>query len=301
MSGEIDYMTIQAAIEEFLIDQQIRGNSPKTLTYYRRCLNMFVNFAGSDALISVIVLPLCKQYYLHLAQKSLTSTTVQTYIRALRAFLTWCWREGYLPENIPDKFRLPKAQRKTIDVLTDGEIQRLFACFDLRTLIGARNYCICALMLDSGLRLNEVVTLESGGIHIAEGYIIVNGKGNKQRVVPLGLHSKRALIRYTARIPPHCDKTPLFVKDTLIPLEQSTIKQLFRKLKTRANIPRLRPHLLRHSFATRYLENGGDIYSLQQILGHTSLEMVKRYVHMIPAKTVICFPQFSPLDCLLKK
>jgi site-specific recombinase XerD len=167
-------------------------------------------------------------------------------------------------------------------------------------MTGARNYAICALMIDSGLRLNEVVTLESDNVHIAEGYCIVNGKGNKQRIVPLGLQSKRALIRYTGRMP-QCSMKTLFVqKDTLIPLKQSTVKQLFRKLKTRANIPRLRPHLLRHSFATRYLGNGGDIYSLQQILGHTSLEMVKRYVHLIPSKLVVCHSQFSPLDILIK-
>jgi len=205
-----------------------------------------------------------------------------------------------MSENIPARFKLPKAQRKMIDVLTDDEIRRLFACFNLRTMTGARNYAMCALMLDSGLRLNEVVTLEVGAVHVAEGYAIVNGKGNKQRMVPLGLQSKRALIRYMGRVPSGEQKTPLFVKDTLIPLQQSTIKDLFRKLKTRAGIPRLRPHLLRHSFATRYLENGGDIYSLQQILGHTSLEMVKKYVHMIPSKTIICHAQFSPLDNLIK-
>jgi site-specific recombinase XerD len=135
---------------------------------------------------------------------------------------------------------------------------------------------------------------------VAEGYAIVDGKGNKQRIVPLGLQSKRALIRYMGRVPPKFDQTHLFVKDTLLPLQQSTVRQLFRKLKVRANIPRLRPHLLRHSFATRYLEHGGDVYSLQQILGHTSLEMVKRYVHLLPSKTVGGFPQFSPLDNLAK-
>jgi len=206
-----------------------------------------------------------------------------------------------MDQHIPARFKLPKAQRKTIDVLTDDEIRRLFSCFDLRTMTGARNYAMCALMLDSGLRLNEVVTLPIGGVHVSEGYAIVDGKGNKQRLVPLGLQSKRALIRYMGRVPVCSVEAPLFVKDTLIPLQQSTIKQLFRKLKVRAGIPRLRPHLLRHSFATRYLEHGGDIYSLQQILGHTSLEMVKRYVHMIPSKTVISFPRFSPLDNLAKK
>jgi len=258
-----------------------------------------MRFAG-DVAMEEISLALCKRYYIHLAEKGNSSITTQTYIRSLRAFLSWGYSEGYIAENIPARFKLPKAQRKTIDVLTDEEVGRLFACFDLRTMTGARNYAICALMLDSGLRLNEVVTLSIGAVHVLEGYAIINGKGNKQRLVPLGLNSKRALARYVGRVPQGEQKTPFFLKDNLTPLRQSTVKQFFRKLKTRAGIPRLRPHLLRHSFATRYLDNGGDIYSLQQILGHTSLEMVKRYVHLIPSKTVVCFPQFSPLDNLMK-
>jgi len=115
------------------------------------------------------------------------------------------------------------------------------------------------------------------------------------------LNSKRALLRYCSIVPATNIETPLFVKDTLIPINQSTVKQLFRRLKVQADISRLHPHLLRHSFATRYLENGGDIYSLQLILGHTSLEMVKKYVHLIPSKTVVNFAFLSPLDNALKK
>ena len=293
-------MTLKLAMEEFLIDQQVRGNTSRTLVYYRQSLGRFQAFVGPVALVE-ITLPLCKRYYIHLTERGIASTTAQTYIRALRAFLAWCFNEGYLTEDITQRFKLPKAQRKTIDVLTDEELRRLFTCFDLRTMTGARNYAICALMIDSGLRLNEVVSLEAGAVHVAEGYAIVNGKGNKQRMVPLGLQSKRALFRYMGRVPPLGPKTGLFVKDEQIPIKQSTVEQLFRVLKVRAGIPRLRPHLLRHSFATRYLENGGDVYSLQQILGHTSLDMVKRYVHQIPRKTIVCFPQFSPLDNLAQK
>ena len=293
-------MILQSAIEEFLIEQQVRGNTPKTVLYYKQSLGFFTAYTGQMDL-DAVTLSLCKRYYIHLTQTGIASTTTQTYIRALRAFLTWAFNEDYIAENIPARFKLPKAQRKTIDVLTDDEVRRLFDCFDTRATIGARNYAICALMLDSGLRLNEVVTLEGGNVHVAEGYAIVNGKGNKQRMVPLGLYSKKALIRYMGRVPQCSGKTLFVQKDTLIPLRQSTVKQLFRKLKTKAAIPRLRPHLLRHSFATRYLAAGGDIYSLQQILGHTSLEMVKRYVHLIPQQTIVCFPRFSPLDNLLKK
>ena len=262
----------------------------------------FAGFNGLSARsIGSISVADCKSYLLYLKTKNITTTSIQTYIRALRVFLSWCYAEGYISTNIPEHFKLPKAKRKTIDVLTDEEIQRLFSCLNGRDFYSIRNYCIVALMLDSGLRLNEVVTLNRDKIHIVEGYIIVNGKGNKERIVPLGLNSKKALLRYVSIVPNSDIETPLFVKDTLTPLKQSTIKQLFRRLKVSANIPRLRPHLLRHSFATRYLENGGDIYSLQLILGHTSLEMVKKYIHLTNSKTAINFSNYSPLDKVLKK
>ena len=295
-------MTLQNAIDEFLIEQQIRGNSDKTILYYKRCLGFFSAYNDlKNRSIGSISVSDCKSYLLYLNTKKVTTTTIQTYIRALRVFLTWCYSENYIDVDISEKFRLPKAKRKTIDVLTDEEIKRLFACLNGRDFYSIRNYCIVALMLDSGLRLNEVVTLEIDKVHIVEGYVIVNGKGNKERIVPLGLNSKKALLRYMSIVPKSDLKTPLFVKDTLTPLKQSTVKQLFRRLKVKSSIPRLRPHLLRHSFATRYLENGGDIYSLQLILGHTSLEMVKKYIHLTNSKTAVNFSNYSPLDTVLKK
>lgn len=295
-------MTIRECIDDFLIEQQVRGNSPKTQKHYFRCLGLFERFQSpKNPDISAVSVSDCKAYYIHLSNRNVSSVTVQTYIRALRAFLSWCYLEGYISENIPKKFRLPKAQKKKIDILTDSEVEQLFRCLSGRDFISIRNYCIVALMIDSGLRLNEVVTIRRDRIHIAEGYAIVNGKGNKERFVPLGLNSKRALLRYCAIVPNKEKETPLFVKDTLIPIKESTVKQLFRKLKSRSGIPRLHPHLLRHTFATRYIERGGDIYSLQSILGHTSLEMVKKYVHLIPSKTVVNFAVLSPLDNALKK
>lgn len=248
---------------------------------------------GSDHIVILMRMVIAIKYYF------ITASCIR--VRELFIFLSPIRIIWIISVNIPERFRLPKAQRKKIDVLTDSEIERLFSCLKGRDFHSVRNYCIVALMLDSGLRLNEVVTLRRDKIHIAEGYAIVNGKGNKERFVPLGLNSKKALFRYCSIFPNGNIETPLFVKDTLIPISQSTVKQLFRRLKVQADIPRLHPHLLRHSFATRYLENGGDIYSLQLILGHTSLEMVKKYVHLIPSKTVVNFSHLSPLDNVLKK
>lgn len=210
-------MTIRECIDDFLIEQQVRGNSPKTQKHYFRCLGLFERFQSpKNPDISAVSVSDCKAYYIHLSNRNVSSVTVQTYIRALRAFLSWCYLEGYIPENIPKKFRLPKAQKKKIDILTDSEVEQLFRCLSGRDFISIRNYCIVALMIDSGLRLNEVVTIRRDKIHIAEGYAIVNGKGNKERFVPLGLNSKRALLRYCAIVPNKEKETPLFVKDTFI-------------------------------------------------------------------------------------
>lgn len=293
-------MTIQQALTEFQIEQQIRGNTPKTIQYYSLSVGLYARFAGFDTSLQEITLNSLRAYYLHLLERNISSTTIQTYIRALRSFLTWCYQQEYILVNLSEKFRLPKAQRKAIDVLTDSEVRRLLLCFNLRYLVHLRNYCMCSLMLDSGLRLHEVVTLTIEHTHLPEGYIIVDGKGNKQRVVPLGMNTRKFLFRYLSRRPGCAATDRVFLMSNLEPVTDGTLRQMFRKLKQRSGIPRLRAHLLRHTFATRYLENGGDMYALQQILGHTSLEMVKKYVHSTTRKLVPKFPDFSPLDNLAR-
>ncbi|MEG3074411.1 MAG: tyrosine-type recombinase/integrase, partial [Ruthenibacterium sp.] len=108
----------------------------------------------------------------------------------------------------------------------------------------------------------------------------------------------RLLSRYLRRRPPLSDADFVFVTSTGIHIQDAAIKQLFRKLKTRCDIPRLHAHLLRHTFASCYLENGGNVFSLQQILGHTSLEMTRRYVHLTTPENVKNFRLCSPLDKL---
>ena len=260
----------------------------------------FAAWLGDDFDLNALAMKNLNDYYLYLRARPITSTTLQSYIRGIRAFLTWCYQEEYLTIDFPAKFRLPKAQRKSIDVLTDQEIHTLFRCLSRSVaVLRLRDKSICALMLDSGLRKGEVVSLRLSSLHIPEGYVIVDGKGNKQRIVPLGLITRKTLLKYLSKRPsvPLCET--LFLTDDLRPITDNTVKFIFQRLKSATLISRIRPHLLRHTFATRYLENGGNIYTLQQILGHTSLEMVKKYLHLTTSKNVKNFPDFSPLDNLL--
>jgi integrase/recombinase XerC/integrase/recombinase XerD len=292
-------MKLSKVIEEYLLEHQIQGHSPATIRYYRQNLSWFCDFLNNPD-ISDITLSNAREYVMHLRTRPVTSTTLQTYTRAIRGFLTWCYHEDYIIENIPQKLKLPKATRKAVDVLTDEEVTRLLDCIDTRKFLGLRDMVVVLLMLDSGMRLSEVLKIEYGKIHLEAGYLIALGKGNKERYIPLGLNTRKYLIKYMAFLPNFDEQTQIVVKDTLTTATYETIRDLFDRLKIRANIPRLHPHLLRHTFATRYLSLGGDVYTLQAILGHTTLEMTKRYAQLIPSKIAVSFGKFSPIDNIKK-
>lgn len=296
-------MNLSSAIKEFILDQRIRGNSQATIQYYENALGLFLEFA-SDIDILKIDLPLCREYYLELVEGDINSISTQTYIRGLRAFLNWLYENEYIEVNICAKFKLPKATRKIIDILTDEEINALFNAISGDSWLAQRNRLIIALMLDSGLRRHEVVTLTMSSVHLKDNYLIVQqGKGDKQRIVPFGHRTHCILESYLRSTSFGKSREALIIKVSdnrygWDPISDDTIKQLFRKLKQRSGIRKLKPHLLRHTFATRYLENGGNIYTLQAILGHTSLEMVKRYLHLANTRIRRDFQKFSPLDNL---
>lgn len=289
-------MTIEHAFQAFVIEQQIRGNSPQTVKYYSNCINPLVSSLGLDCDIDKIAVNDVKCHILTLRGK-VSSISLKTYVKGIKTFLLWLYDEGYIVDDINSSIPIPKAQKKTIDILTDDEIKQLFHLFDCKNILDLRNYCICSLMLDSGLRKSEVVNLKLHDLHIAEGYILVNGKGNKQRIVPVGFHTQKQLLKYVSFRSAVKSET-VFLSQNLEPITKAVIESLFKKIKLDLLAPRIKAHLLRHTFATRYLENGGNIYALQQILGHTSLDMVKKYVHLASHKNVANFSNFSPLDNL---
>jgi integrase/recombinase XerC/integrase/recombinase XerD len=304
------------AINQYLVEQEIRGNTQKTVEYYRMNLGYFSDFIGQDKEMDKITLNDLQKYYLMLknrpkfqnhhykpkSEKSITNITLQTYIRALRAFLKWSFDEGYMPDNLTARFKLPKSTLKVIEILSDEEISILFKQVKQNTELSLRNTCMIALMVDCGLRRNEVINLTVPDIHLTNGFIKVSGKGQKERIVPIGLFTKKMLMKYMHgyRSLPVEKTDRLFIDKYYGPVSEDAVKQLFSRLKQRTGITRLHPHILRHTFATKYLMNGGDIFSLQQILGHQSLDMVRRYSHLASSYITQNYKRLSPLDNLVK-
>lgn len=310
-------ITLEKALEMFIDDQELKGNSPETIKYYRRIIGYFIDFFGVSKNTNDIQLQDLKNYLMDLrirnkmqnhifkpkVDKKIKSVSIQSYIRGLRVFIKWLEGEGYIIENIHEQFKLPKATKNVIEILSDEEIQKLMDSMKQNTELGLRNTCIVALILDSGLRRNEVLTIDYDKLHLNQGILKVIGKGDKERIVPVGLYTKKLLHKYINgyRSMPEYETKRLFIDKNRKPMSDTALKQLFARLRKRTEIERLKPHLLRHTFATKYLMNGGDIFSLQQILGHTSLEMVRRYSHLASSYIVGKHKMFSPLDNIEKK
>jgi integrase/recombinase XerC/integrase/recombinase XerD len=188
-----------------------------------------------------------------------------------------------------------------IEILSDREIARIIQHINPNCFLGARLYLMVLLLLDTGIRASELCTLTLDNTFIEENYIKVTGKGNKERIVPFGATTKKALIRYATTWRPepvHSDVNELILSVEGRPLSYSGLSHALKRLGQRAGVPRLHAHLFRHTFAVRYLMNGGDVMTLRLMLGHTTLDVTQMYMHLAEAHVKVQHSRFSPVDRL---
>jgi len=318
---DLEKLTIPLAklIEHYTIDLRSQNKSDKTVRWYIANLRSFEAWLKRHrrpGLLSDLDIDTVRLYVLYLQDEHpkyqghpytpsrgdrLSDYSVQGHVRTLRAFSSWLQREGYLEENVLSRLRVPKAVKEEIKPLTPEEISRILSCFSPNTTIGCRSYAIVYAMLDSGLRVSEVVSLRMENVDLDQGQLSVTGKGNKERVVPIGSNAQKYLQRYIYHFrsePVFPERDNVFLTSEGKPLTDNSLKLFFTRLKVKTGIERLHAHLLRHTFATYYLRNGGDLLSLQKILGHTSLEMVRVYSHLAEADVKVKHRRYSPMDRL---
>jgi site-specific recombinase XerD len=222
--------------------------------------------------------------------------------RAVRSFSTWAYEEGYLDENVMRRLKLPKLPKSLPEPLGEEEIQRVLSATLDGTRERLRNFSIMMLFLDTGIRLDELVNLKLSRIDFAVGEMTIFGKGSKERKVPLGLQAKKALLDYLAKERPDPanpqDEDLIFLTVDGFPITHGAVEKMFQRVKKLTGVPKLHPHACRHTFSVRYLVNGGDAFSLQRILGHTSLEMTRKYVNLASGDVREKHRRFSPMDNL---
>jgi site-specific recombinase XerD len=220
------------------------------------------------------------------------------YARAIRAFFNWLVAEEYLATTPLGRLKPPKLEKRFKEVLSVAEIERLLAILNQRTFLGARMYAMIALLYDSGLRAGELVALDLADIHWNEYQTRVMGKGKKERFVPFSPPTQRALRKYLVLREPFAEQGPdaLFITTDGTRLTAHAVTLAIKRLGKRAGIPRVHPHLFRHSAAVAYIMNGGDQFGLKRIFGHEQLSTTDGYMDYAQQHLAHQHKQFSPMS-----
>jgi integrase/recombinase XerC/integrase/recombinase XerD len=302
-------------IEYYEVCNRAEGKSPKTISWYSANLKSFRNYLKSRHLpdsLDTIDTKLLREYVLYLMKRTrynghpytpaktelLSSATIHGHVRTLRAFYNWLVTENLAQSNPANGLKPPKVVRKVVSTLSDEEIRAILNSSGTSPT-DARNQALFMILLDTGLRIGELINLKMEDVHMDEGYLKVLGKGKKERIVPMGNNAQKALQRYLFRFRPKPINPVVqnvFLSQSSNPLTENSMKLMFTRLAKRSGVCRLHAHLCRHTFATRFLINGGDVFTLQQILGHSTLEMVSRYVNLASSHIAIQHQKYSPLD-----
>lgn len=200
-------------------------------------------------------------------------------VKSLYNYLLISERIQQLPtENIEP----PKTERLLPDVLSVEEVDAMLATFDIRSAKGCRDSAIVEVLYSTGLRVSELVTLRLGDLFFGEGYVRVVGKGDKQRLVPIGSTARDKIQLYMEeRKPKSASEMTLFLNNRGKPLTRVMVFNIIRQAAERAGITKnISPHTLRHSYATHLLQGGANIRQVQELLGHESITTTEVYTHL---------------------
>jgi integrase/recombinase XerD len=292
-------LTVQTLVEDFLqYLRHERGQAEATQRTYAALLNKFTAWAAAQHLSDwkQIELKHLMSFLQHERERALatepkdsprrlSSESVYLEIAALRAFYRFAENEKLLPANVAENLSLPRRWKRLPKALTDAEIKNLLQPEQSETPHSLCDQAVLELAYASGLRLSELKNLRLEQLHLDAGFINVIGKGNKERVVPVGKTAIAALNRFIESGRPKLvtPRSPanVFLTKRGTPFASVTLWLRIKNRVRRAGISRnITPHMLRHSFATHLLEHGADLRVIQELLGHANISTTEIYTHV---------------------
>jgi site-specific recombinase XerD len=214
-------------------------------------------------------------------QEKISAQSIQTYARAIRAFFSYLYREEMIDHNPMQKVKIPKVPKVVVPTYSQKEIEVLLFQPDKKTNIGFRDYAIMLTFIDSTARLSEIALLDEEDVDLENGYLKVMGKGGKERYIPIGHKVARSLLKYKLKHRPiPIGTTRFWLTFDGRPLGPGRIEKIITRYGKKAGLKNCYPHKLRHTSSVLYLRNGGDPFSLQKKLGHSSLQMTRHYANL---------------------
>ncbi len=296
---------MQRKIARFLQHLHVeRAASPHTLKGYREDLETFVQYfreaddsCPDPAELTAVEL---RGYLAALHEAGYAKTSIARKLACLRSFYRFGQREAWVDHNPAKALRNPRKTRKLPHFLTTTEVSKLLAAPPGDNPLGLRDRAILETLYSAGLRVSELVGLNDGDLDFDQGIVRVRGKGRKERLAPLGSYAARALGRWLkarklSAKEPTGRQAPVFVNRFGSRLTVRSVGRMLEKHLQHAGLDnRTSPHTLRHSFATHLLDRGADIRSVQELLGHKSLETTQIYTHVSTSNLRAAYEKAHP-------
>ncbi len=291
-------MSLKDIYLNYIFMLQVEGKSKKTLEQYTMVLDNFVEYIGEINDLNVLKV---YQYIANLKEKGYKPHTIHDYTKVIKVFLNYLFREGLITENIGTKIKPNKLPKQYPFILNEEEVYRFLKACPRKTFEDFRNYTIILTFLDTGIRLSELVNLTINDVNLTKRSLLIkSGKGDKDREVYFGKELTRILAQYLKMrgFVPYEDR--LFISSSGKPLKPRTIEKFIKSIARKAKIEgkRVSPHTLRHTFASNFIRNGGDVFTLQRILGHSDISTCMIYVHLSGKDIQQAMLKFSPVDRL---
>ncbi|MBI1793445.1 MAG: tyrosine-type recombinase/integrase [Chloroflexi bacterium] len=274
--------TLSSAITEYFEAKNAQRLSVHTLSDYGNTFRKFSAYVGDHCQIESIDPATIARFLASTSE--LSRKTTLNYHTALSSLWTYLVRVDRAKENIVRRVTPPRPDKKQVAPFSRDEIVALLNVDKRRPPVSTRNRAIILLLLDTGLRASELCSLKVMDINLAARKLRTKGKGGKERYIPFHASTREAIDMYfksrSVTSSRATGKSPAFatLSEHPVEIERRTLLKIVERIGLRANIPNCHPHRFRHTFAIQFLRNGGNIYTLQALLGHTSLDMVKRYL-----------------------
>lgn len=301
-------LTVTQAMDGYLLAAHARRLSVHTIRAYQAAFDKFLAFLNTDPPIDEVN---PKQVEAFLAsQTTVSKKSLLNYHIGLSALWTWCVEEELVKEHVLQKVRRPKPEQKDVQPYTQKEVKDMLEALSHTKVYSRpgktasnhslpdaeRNRAIIYLLIDTGIRADELCNLKIHLVDLKNRRITVMGKGSKQRMVPFSNRTGQMLWRYLTTRKNDSAADYLFVTKEGRSLDRGQLLKIMTRIGCRAGIIGMNVHRFRHTFAINYLRNGGDTYTLQMMLGHSSMDMVRRYLALAQADLDKQHQLASPVD-----
>lgn len=277
-----------------------RGLATNTLESYGRDLRQYSEYLEADSeTLDAVSRSTVVAYLLHLQGQGKATATIARRLAALKAFYQFLLRERRINQDPTANLESPKLEKRLPKVLTVREVERLLAQPDPAQPAGMRDRAMLELLYATGIRVSELVSLSVVDVNLEMGYIRCSGKGAKERIVPLGSLAIQSCTEYLerarGRLVKHESEEALFVNHHGHRLTRQGFWKIVKKYADDAKIEKeITPHTLRHSFATHLLENGADLRSVQEMLGHADISTTQIYTHVTKGRLKEVYARTHP-------